>query len=95
ATIRGQGGKVTVYDPQAMNNARRAHPTLDFGESTEDAVRDAHVVLLLTEWQEFKDLDPHALAELVAERNIVDGRNALDPEKWRNAGWTYRALGRP
>jgi nucleotide sugar dehydrogenase len=95
ATIRGQGGKVTVYDPQAMANARRAQPDLDFGESTVDAVRDAHVVLLLTEWQEFKDLDPHALAEVVAERNIVDGRNALDPEKWRAAGWTYRALGRP
>jgi nucleotide sugar dehydrogenase len=95
ATIRGQGGKVTVYDPQAMGNARRAHPDLDFGESTVDAVRDAHVVLLLTEWQEFKDLDPYALAEVVAERNIVDGRNALDPEQWRAAGWTYRALGRP
>jgi UDPglucose 6-dehydrogenase len=95
ATIRGQGAKVTVYDPQAMNNARRAHPTLDFGDSAMDAVRDAHVVLLLTEWQEFREMDPYVMAEAVAERSIVDGRNALDPEQWRAAGWTYRALGRP
>jgi nucleotide sugar dehydrogenase len=95
ATIRGQGGKVTVYDPQAMDNARRVHPTLDFAESALDAVRDADVVLLLTEWREFKEMDPYVLADAVAERNIVDGRNALDPEQWRAAGWIYRALGRP
>jgi UDPglucose 6-dehydrogenase len=95
AAIRGQGGKVTVYDPQAMDNARLAQPSLDFGDSTLDAARGAHVVLLLTEWQEFREMDPIALAEVVAERNIVDGRNALDPEQWRAAGWNYRALGRP
>ncbi|MQY07268.1 UDP-glucose dehydrogenase family protein [Actinomadura macrotermitis] len=95
ATIRAQGGKVTVYDPQAMANARRAQPSLDFGDSALDAARDAHAVLLLTEWAEFREMDPSALAEVVAERNIVDGRNALDPETWRAAGWNYRALGRP
>src|SRR5260370_30974978 len=49
ASIRAQGGDVTVYDPQALNNARRAQPDLNFGESTLDAVRDAHVILLLTD----------------------------------------------
>ncbi|QKW39073.1 UDP-glucose/GDP-mannose dehydrogenase family protein [Actinomadura sp. NAK00032] len=95
ASIRAQGAKVTVYDPQAMRNARRAQPTLEYGDSALSAARDAHVVLLLTEWPEFRGMDPHALAEAVAERNIVDGRNALDPERWRAAGWNYRALGRP
>ncbi|POM26923.1 UDP-glucose 6-dehydrogenase TuaD [Actinomadura rubteroloni] len=95
ASIRAQGAKVTVYDPQAMENARRAQPTLEFGASALDAVRDAHAVLLLTEWREFRDMDPATLAGAVAERKIVDGRNALDPETWRAAGWTYRALGRP
>jgi UDPglucose 6-dehydrogenase len=95
ATIRAQDAKVTVYDPQALTNARRAQPALSYGESTLDAARDAHVVLLLTEWAEFRDLDPEELGDVVAERNIVDGRNALDPERWRAAGWTYRALGRP
>ncbi|MDL4776092.1 MULTISPECIES: UDP-glucose dehydrogenase family protein [Thermomonosporaceae] len=95
ATIRAQGGDVTVYDPQAMENARRAQPDLAFGDSALDAARGAHAVLLLTEWAEFRTMDPAELAAVVAERNIVDGRNALDPERWRAAGWTYRALGRP
>ncbi|WP_240489738.1 UDP-glucose dehydrogenase family protein [Actinomadura atramentaria] len=95
ASIRAQGAKVTVYDPRAMENARRAQPTLEFGDSALDAARDAHAVLLLTEWKEFREMDPAALASVVAERNIVDGRNALDPETWRAAGWIYRALGRP
>jgi UDPglucose 6-dehydrogenase len=95
ATIRSQGGRVTVYDPAALHNARRAQPALEFGESALDAARGAHVVLLLTEWAEFRDMDPETLGQVVAERNIVDGRNALDPERWRDAGWHYRALGRP
>ncbi|WP_221473310.1 UDP-glucose dehydrogenase family protein [Planomonospora venezuelensis] len=93
--IRRQGGRVTVYDPIALDNARRAHPELLYGESALEAARDAHVVLLLTEWQEFVDLDPEELGSVVAERKVVDGRNALDAETWRAAGWHYRALGRP
>ncbi|MEV5746802.1 UDP-glucose/GDP-mannose dehydrogenase family protein [Actinoallomurus sp. NPDC052308] len=94
-SIRAQGGQVTVYDPQALDNARRAHPDLTYGSSAMDSVDGAHVVLLLTEWKEFRELDPEVLGGAVAERNIVDGRNALDPERWRAAGWQYRALGRP
>ncbi|MDA0638734.1 UDP-glucose/GDP-mannose dehydrogenase family protein [Nonomuraea sp. MCN248] len=94
-TIERQGGKVTVYDPIALGNVRKAHPELAFGRSAVDAVRGAHVVLLLTEWKEFVDLDPEALGSVVAARKIVDGRNALNAEAWRSAGWHYRALGRP
>jgi UDPglucose 6-dehydrogenase len=94
-TIRQQGGAVTVYDPKALENARKAHPELSFGTSALHAARDAHVVLLLTEWQEFCDLDPEELGAVVSTRNMVDGRNALDAETWRAAGWQYRALGRP
>ncbi|GAA3235272.1 UDP-glucose/GDP-mannose dehydrogenase family protein [Actinocorallia longicatena] len=95
AAIQQQGGVVTVYDPQANANAARAQPSLSFAASTAEAARGADVTLLLTEWREFRDLDPEALGTLVAVRNIVDGRNALDPERWRAAGWTYKALGRP
>nr|WP_082535403.1 UDP-glucose/GDP-mannose dehydrogenase family protein [Nonomuraea pusilla] len=94
-TIGHQGGQVTVYDPIALGNARKAHPELNYGESAVEAVRGAHVVLLLTEWQEFVALDPEELGAVVATRRIVDGRNALDAEAWRSAGWHYRALGRP
>jgi UDPglucose 6-dehydrogenase len=93
--ISQQGGQVTVYDPVAQENARRAHPELSYGASALEAAQGAHVVLLLTEWQEFIDLDPEQLGAVVATRKIVDGRNALDSETWRAAGWHYRALGRP
>lgn len=93
--IHLQGGQVTVYDPKGMENARRLFPTLAYADSALEAVRGADVVLHLTEWREFRELDPATLGDVVAERRILDGRNALDPELWRKAGWTYRALGRP
>ncbi|WP_285113994.1 UDP-glucose/GDP-mannose dehydrogenase family protein [Leifsonia sp. fls2-241-R2A-40a] len=88
------GAIVTATDPQAVENARRRAPGLAFAESAEEAVRDADVVLLITEWPEFTGLDPEALGALVAQRTVIDGRNALDPAAWRAAGWTYRGLGR-
>jgi UDPglucose 6-dehydrogenase len=95
ATIHELGASVTVYDPVAMPAARRVHPELGYAQSAVEAIRDANVVLLLTEWAEFRDADPEILGKSVAERNIVDGRNALDPARWRAASWHYRALGRP
>jgi UDPglucose 6-dehydrogenase len=94
-TVHDLGAAVTVYDPVAMPQARRAHPELGYAESAVEAVRDADVVLLLTEWAEFRDADPELLGAATAKRNIVDGRNALDPARWRAASWHYRALGRP
>jgi len=95
ATMHGLGAAVTVYDPVALANARRAHPELSYAGSALEAVASADVTLLLTEWQEFRDADPEELGGVVAKRNIVDGRNALDADSWRSAGWTYRVLGRP
>ncbi|MFI6476863.1 UDP-glucose dehydrogenase family protein [Nonomuraea sp. NPDC050663] len=95
ATIGQQGGLVSVYDPIALDNARKAHPELSYATSAVEAARGANVVLLLTEWNEFVQLDPEELGAVVATRKIVDGRNALDPAPWRAAGWHYRALGRP
>jgi UDPglucose 6-dehydrogenase len=94
-TVHDLGATVTVYDPVAMPQARRVHPELGYAESAVEAVRDADVVLLLTEWAEFRDADPELLGAATAKRNIVDGRNALDPARWRAASWHYRALGRP
>jgi UDPglucose 6-dehydrogenase len=95
ATIGGLGAKVTVYDPAALGHARRAHPELTYARSAAEAVTGADVTLLLTEWEEFREADPAELGQVVAQRIIVDGRNTLDPARWRAVGWTYRALGRP
>ncbi|WP_031014741.1 UDP-glucose dehydrogenase family protein [Streptomyces sp. NRRL F-5727] len=93
--IHLQGGQVTVYDPKGMDNARKVFPTLGYADSALEAVRGADVVLHLTEWREFRELDPAELAAVVTSPVVLDGRNALDGERWRAAGWTYRAMGRP
>jgi UDPglucose 6-dehydrogenase len=90
-----QGAHVAVYDPRATDNARRIFPTLEYAPSAYEACRGAHVVLHLTEWPEFGEIDPSELATVVDQRNVVDGRNCLDADAWRAAGWTYRGLGRP
>ncbi|MFC5805561.1 UDP-glucose dehydrogenase family protein [Streptomyces formicae] len=93
--IHLQGGQVTVYDPKGMDNARKVFPTLGYAKSALEAVRGADVVLHLTEWREFRELHPAELGEVASRRIMLDGRNALDGAKWREAGWTYRAMGRP
>jgi len=95
AQMQLQGAHVTVTDPEAVANAAAKWPDLRFAESAIEAARDADVVLLATEWDEYRSIDPDALAEVVAHKRILDGRNVLDPAQWRAAGWTYRALGRP
>ncbi len=95
ASIGRRGGDVVVYDPQALDNARRAHPELAYVNSLDEALTGADVTMVLTEWDEFQDMDPVVVGEQVAQRNMVDGRNILDPVAWRKAGWRYRALGRP
>lgn len=95
AQMQLQGARVTVTDPQAIANAKLRWPDLHFADTALEAAQDADVVLLGTEWQDYRELDPHTLAEVVARRRILDGRNVLDPAQWRAAGWTYRALGRP
>ena len=85
---------VVVTDPRAMENARRRAPNLKFALSPDEAVNGAEVVLLLTEWREYRELDPRSFGEGMRCRRIIDGRNSLDPASWRASGWDYRALGR-
>jgi UDPglucose 6-dehydrogenase len=87
------GAQVTIYDPAALVSARGTPPELGYARSLTQAARGAHIVLLLTEWPEFVKLSPLRLGGIVARRNIIDARNALDPGLWREAGWVYRALG--
>ncbi len=95
AAVLLQGAQVTVYDPKANDTAAKAFPTLAFAPSALEAAAGADLILHLTEWREFRELDPAAVAEVVAGRRVLDGRNALDRDRWRAAGFRYRALGRP
>ena len=95
AQMQLQGAAVKVTDPRAIANAQKKWPDLTFVTSAEQAVRDAELVLVLTEWPEYVQMDPDEVGRLVDRRSVLDGRNCLDAEQWRAAGWTYRALGRP
>jgi len=89
------GAEVVVHDPKALANAERVYPHMTYVQDLREALAGAELVVLGTEWREYRDLDPASLDGVVADRHMIDARNALDPAAWRNAGWTYRALGRP
>jgi UDPglucose 6-dehydrogenase len=93
--LAAAGADVHVYDPQGMPNAREAQPLLTYEPSLTAAVTDVSLVVVATEWAEFRNADPVRLGELVAARQVIDGRNCLDPGQWHRAGWTYRGMGRP
>ena len=94
AQLHEAGAHVVVFDPQAMENARRSHPQLEFAGTALEAADGAQVVALLTEWDQFRGIDPRVLGRVVGARAVVDARNVLDARTWRDAGWRYRALGR-
>lgn len=93
--LAAEGAAVTVHDPVATGNAARERPDLRYAESATEAAADADVVLHLTEWHEYRLIDPDTLGAVVARRNIIDARCVLDEQRWRSAGWSFRALGRP
>ena len=92
--IQLQGAAVTVYDPKAIENSRKVFPTLEYASGVREACDGADVTLVLTEWDEFRCLEPRYLDPIVRRRCIIDGRNCLDQAKWRSGGWTYRGMGR-
>jgi len=94
-TLHEMGAVVRVHDPKALDNARRSRPGPAYVDSAVEACRDADAVLHLTEWAEYRTLDPVELGEIVAHRRLLDGRNVLDSGAYVRAGWDVRALGRP
>ena len=88
------GAQVSITDPKALDAAARRHPDLVAEPDMHQALRDADLVLLLTEWAEYVELDPSEVATWVRRPAIIDGRNALDPARWRASGWDYHGLGR-
>jgi UDPglucose 6-dehydrogenase len=92
--ISQAGAVVTVHDPKAIGNAKRRSPELTFVDTVDACVKDSNCILHLTEWREYREIDPLAIAKKVAETIIIDGRNALDRELWEKSGWRFRGLGR-
>jgi UDPglucose 6-dehydrogenase len=94
AQLNAAGALVTVHDPKGIEPARKRFPLLQYAESINDAVKDSDLILHLTEWKEYRQIDPVKIASLVKNKIIIDGRNMLDRDLWRIAGWKFRALGR-
>ncbi len=94
--LRGLGASVTVTDPAAIENARRVHPQLTYVTDRDEALADADVVIVVTEWDEYRrQMSPEHVSSLTEGRIVIDGRNCLDAVAWRAAGWTYFGMGRP
>ncbi len=94
AQLQAAGATVVVHDPKGIEPARKRFPNLDYQEKVVDAVKGADAILHLTEWKEYRELDPSIIGQLVKSKFIIDGRNMLDRNKWRAAGWRFHALGR-
>jgi UDPglucose 6-dehydrogenase len=92
--LHERGGDVVVYDPRAMDNARKAFPGLEYADSAAAVTDGADVLLHLTEWQEFGMADPAQLAGRMRRARLVEGRSGLDLDRWSKAGWTCDVLGR-
>jgi UDPglucose 6-dehydrogenase len=92
--LHAAGAEVVIHDPQGIEPARKRFPNLKYSEVIEDAIRDADLILHLTEWKEYRQIDPAGISSLVKEKIIIDGRNMLDRTLWRSAGWKFHALGR-
>ncbi|WP_296666399.1 UDP-glucose/GDP-mannose dehydrogenase family protein [Demequina sp.] len=88
------GADVRVFDPEAMPNAAAIWPTLPFARNAEEACAEADLVIVATEWKEFRELDPAVVGAAVSQRTVIDGRNCLPAQAWIDAGWRYLGLGR-
>lgn len=92
--LQAAGARVVAFDPEGMGEAERLLRDIEFVETAYDAVSGADALVLITEWNEFRGLDPHRLKELMRQPRIVDLRNAFDPKEMRKAGFTYEGIGR-
>jgi UDPglucose 6-dehydrogenase len=92
--LHAAGATVVIHDPQGIEPARKRFPNLDYSAEINDAIKDADLILHLTEWKEYRQIDPAAISSIVKSKIIIDGRNMLDRTLWRNAGWKFHALGR-
>ena len=88
------GANVSVHDPKAIEPARARFAHLDFSENIEGCIAGADVILHLTEWKIYREINPSVIKSQVKQAIIIDGRNALDRDLWVKAGWKFRALGR-
>ena len=95
ARLRGEGAEVVAYDPVARENARTLLPGVEVTVTAEQALEGADAAVLVTEWPEFREIDWAGVAATMRHPLLIDGRNFLDAEVMKRAGFTYEGIGRP
>ena len=93
--LSGEGAAVTAYDPVAAERATELLPGVEIKQTAMEALDGADAAVLVTEWPEFAELDWAAVARRMANPLLIDGRNFLDADAIRAAGFTYDGIGRP
>jgi UDPglucose 6-dehydrogenase len=93
--LQAAGGKIVAFDPEGMDEAGRLMKDVAFAKTAYEAATEADVLVVITEWHEFRGLDPRRIKEVMRQPRIVDLRNIFDPEEMRTLGFTYEGVGRP
>jgi len=93
-TLQKEGAVIKVYDPQAMENAKKIIENVQYCSSPYEVAKDAEAIILVTEWQEFADMDMEKVRNLMVHPIIIDGRNLYSPAKMVEHGFIYKSIGR-
>jgi UDPglucose 6-dehydrogenase len=92
--LKQQGAKISAFDPQASENAKRLIDDIEFAEDIYGAIKDADLLIVLTDWNEFKEIDLEKVKTMMKSPNIIDGRNIYDPQEAKKLGFSYVGVGR-
>ena len=93
--LQAAGAKIVAFDPEGMAEAGKLLPGITFAKTAYEAATGADVLVVITEWHEFRGLDPRRIKQVMRQPRIVDLRNIFDPEEMRGLGFTYEGVGRP
>ena len=92
--LKNDGASVTAYDPEAMKGAQRILPDIEYADDVYNVAKDADLLVVVTDWNDFKEIDFEKIKSLMKQPNIIDARNVYDPEKLKSMGFTYAGVGR-
>ncbi len=100
-TIREKDGsakkkkaQIKVYDPVAMDNAKEILKNVEYGGDPYEVARGSNALVIVTEWNEFQEIDLERIRDLMINPLVVDGRNIYEPEKMKELGFIYKSIGR-
>ncbi len=95
ADLQAMGAKIRAYDPHALGNAKKLFKNVTFCKDSYTACKGSDCAVILTEWDEFKEIDLKKVKKLLAQPVLVDGRNIYDPDTMKTLGFRYFSIGRP